>query len=43
VDTTDLTEATQRKIDGILGQDVLDDFKYVEINLEAKRITLGSN
>jgi aspartyl protease len=43
VDTTDLTEATQRKIDGILGQDILDDFKYVEINLEAKRITLGSN
>jgi hypothetical protein len=40
VDTTDLTE---RKIDGILGQDILDDFKYVEINLEAKRITLGSN
>lgn len=43
VDTTDLTEATQRKIDGILGQDILDDFKYVEINLEAKRITLRSN
>ena len=42
VDTQDLSRATQRKIDGILGQDILDDFKYVEINLEAKRLTLGS-
>jgi len=41
VDTKDLSRATQRQIDGILGQDILDDFKYVEINLEAKRITLG--
>ena len=43
VDTTDLTEATQRKIDGILGQDILDEFKYVEINLRDKRITFGSD
>lgn len=43
VDTKDISRATQRKIDGILGQDILDDFKYVEINLEAKRLTLGSD
>jgi hypothetical protein len=43
VDTRDLSRALQRKIDGILGQDILDEFKYVEINLEAKRLTLGSD
>jgi predicted aspartyl protease len=42
-DTKDLSRAAQRKIDGILGQDILDDFKYVEINLEAKQLTLGSD
>jgi hypothetical protein len=41
VDTKDLSRAVQRKIDGILGQDILDEFKYVEINLEEKRLTLG--
>lgn len=43
VDTKDLSRAFQRKIDGILGQDILDEFKYVEINLEEKRLTLGSD
>jgi hypothetical protein len=43
VDTNDLSSAVQRKIDGILGQDILDEFKYVEINLEEKRLTLGSD
>ncbi|MGB2666724.1 MAG: retropepsin-like aspartic protease [Candidatus Acidiferrum sp.] len=40
-DTKDLSRTVQRKIDGILGQDILDEFKYVEINLEEKRLTLG--
>jgi Aspartyl protease len=43
VDTKDVSRAVQRKIDGILGQDILDEFKYVEINLEEKRLTLGSD
>jgi hypothetical protein len=43
VDTKDLSAAFQRKIDGILGQDILDEFKTVEINLEEKRLTLGSD
>jgi hypothetical protein len=43
VDTKDLSRTVQRKIDGILGQDILDEFKYVVINLEEKRLTLGSN
>ena len=43
VDTRDLSLAAQRKIDGILGQDILDHFKYVEINLEAKLLILGSD
>jgi hypothetical protein len=41
VDTKDLSRAVQRKIDGILGQDILDEFKIVEINLEEKRLTLS--
>jgi hypothetical protein len=41
VDTRDLSLAAQRRIDGILGQDILDEFKYVEIDLEKKRLTLG--
>jgi Aspartyl protease len=43
VDTKDISFAVQRKIDGILGQDILDEFKYVEINFEEKRLTLGSD
>lgn len=43
VDTKDLSRAAQRKIDGILGQDILDEFGYVEINLRERRLTLGSN
>jgi hypothetical protein len=43
VDTKDLSRAVQRKIDGILGQDILDEFKIVEINLEEKRLTLSSD
>jgi aspartyl protease len=43
VDTKAISRAVQRKIDGILGQDILNDFKYVEINLEEKRLTLGSD
>jgi hypothetical protein len=41
VDTQDLSLAAQRRIDGILGQDILDEFKCVEIDLEKKRLTLG--
>jgi hypothetical protein len=41
VDTRDLSRALERKIDGILGQDILDEFQYVEINLVEKRLTLG--
>lgn len=41
VDTKDLSRALERQIDGILGQDILDEFKYVEINLVEKRLTLG--
>jgi hypothetical protein len=41
VDTKDLSQALQQKIDGILGQDILDEFKYMEINLVEKRLTLG--
>jgi len=40
-DTRNLSRAIQRKIDGILGQDILDQFKIVEINLEEKRLTLS--
>jgi hypothetical protein len=42
VDTKNLSRAVQRKIDGILGLDILDEFKIVEINLEEKRLTLSS-
>lgn len=41
VDTRDLSRAAERKIDGILGQDILDEFAYVEIDLQEKRLTLG--
>jgi hypothetical protein len=41
VDTKDLSHALGRRIDGILGQDILDEFQYVEINLAEKRLTLG--
>lgn len=41
-DTRSLSRAFQQKIDGILGQDILDEFKYVEIDLEKKLLTLGS-
>jgi hypothetical protein len=43
LDTKELSRAFQRKIDGILGQDILDEFKYVEINFEEQRLTLGSD
>jgi len=43
VDTKNLSRAVQRKIDGILGQDILDEFKIIEINLEEKRLALGSD
>jgi len=41
VDTKDLSRALERKIDGIFGQDMLDEFQYVEIKLVEKRLTLG--
>jgi hypothetical protein len=43
VDTKNISRAVQRKIDGILGQDILDEFKYVEINLAEKRLILGTD
>jgi hypothetical protein len=43
VDTKDISRAVRRKIDGILGQDILGEFKYVEINLAEKWLTLGSD
>src|SRR5215472_11233420 len=41
VDTRDLSRAAQRRIDGILGEDILDEFKYVEIDLQEKLLVLG--
>jgi len=42
-DMKSITDAMHRKIDGILGQDILDEFKYIEIDFEHKRLVLGSD
>jgi len=41
-DMTSVTSAMHRRIDGVLGQDILDEFKYIEIDFEQKRLVLGS-
>jgi hypothetical protein len=38
-----ITDAMHRKIDGILGQDILGQFKHLEIDFEHKRLVLGSD
>lgn len=38
-----ITSAMHRNIDGVLGQDILDEFKYIEIDFEHKRLVLGSD
>jgi hypothetical protein len=43
VDTKEVSLAVRRKIDGVLGQDILEEFKYVEINLAEKQLTLSSD
>ncbi len=40
-DVNDISRAYQRKIDGILGQDILNEFKYVVIDFEDKSLILG--
>ena len=40
-DMTSVTGAIHRKIDGVLGQDILDEFKYIAIDFEQKRLVLG--
>jgi hypothetical protein len=42
-DMTSITDAMHRKIDGILGQDILGEFKYMEIDFKHKRLVLGSD
>ena len=38
VDMTSVTSAMHRRIDGVLGQDILDGFIYTEIDFEQKRL-----
>jgi hypothetical protein len=38
-----IADAMHRKIDDVLAQDILDEFKYIEIDFEHKRIVLGSD
>ena len=42
-DMKSITDAMHRKIDGILGQDILGEFKYIEIDFKHKRLVLGSD
>ena len=42
-DMNSITDAMHRKIDGILGQDILGEFKYIEIDFKHKRLVLGSD
>ncbi|HXX17746.1 MAG TPA: hypothetical protein VEJ47_22810 [Candidatus Eremiobacteraceae bacterium] len=42
VDMTSVTSAMHRRIDGVLGQDILDGFIYTEIDFEQKRLVLGT-
>jgi len=42
-DMKSVGDAMQRKIDGILGQDILHEFKHIEIDFEHKRLVLGSD
>jgi hypothetical protein len=42
-DMRSITSAMHRKIDGVLGQDILDEFKYIEIDFEHKQLVLGSD
>jgi hypothetical protein len=42
-DMKSITAAMHRKVDGILGQDILHEFKYIEIDFEHKCLLLGSD
>jgi hypothetical protein len=42
VDMKSISDAMHQKIDGILGQDILDEFKRIEIDFEHKRLVLAS-
>jgi hypothetical protein len=42
-DMKSINEAVHRKIDGILGQDILGEFKHIEIDLAHNRLVLGSD
>jgi Aspartyl protease len=42
-DMKSISGAMCQKIDGILGQDILYEFNYIEIDFEHKRLVLGSN
>jgi hypothetical protein len=42
-DMKGITDTMHRKIDGILGEDILGEFKYIEIDFEHKRLVLGSD
>lgn len=42
-DMKSITDAMHRKIDGILGQDILGEFKYIEIDFEHKLLVLASD
>jgi Aspartyl protease len=42
-DMKSISNAMQRKVDGILGQDILHEFKYIEIDFEHKCLLLRSD
>jgi hypothetical protein len=42
-DMKSISDANRQKIDGILGQDILDEFKHIEIDLEGKQLVLNSD
>jgi hypothetical protein len=43
VDMKSISDAMHRKIDGILGEDILDEFKCIEIDFEHKHLVLASD
>jgi hypothetical protein len=43
LDMKSISDTMHRKIDGLLGQDILDEFKSIEIDFEHKRLVLASD
>jgi hypothetical protein len=43
LDMKSISDTMHRKIDGILGQDILDEFKCIEIDFEHRRLVLASD